>query len=874
MQAHPRHLGLARRQSYDPLSSTKSHSLSLGALPLPSFGALPLGHTSVPAIESNRFLGSGFRSVSGPNEAGQRTPGGSLVVGSEVFGFGRQTTQKDARERWGNGVVAGRDEDDDEGSISTPTGGEGTAGQQASSDWPSEFEQAVSGAPKPDFQLNGQGKNLSADFNLGGLPRPSLRTYGSSADLRSPPNLTKLNEDPTSVAGRNDGAPASAQTGATRMASTLPPDAALTDSTGLGSFAAGGVHTSNEVIAPSGYAYMSPSEQPPYMGQPYGGPFQQPPPRRSYGAFDQSSPDDLAAGLRNMSLGGANNDPYRASQGSRPPIQQQRGPAFSPGPYGGRDALPPPTTRQSSGPYPPYYLQQGAQYLPQDPYAPYSDPNAYFQQPSDLQSIRRDSGNSPPWGMPVGMPPVDYSPQQASHNSRQGSFSYSPALSYGLAPGAPYGTSPEQHSGPVGAAVFPPVMGQQQQILLGRGLRSAVEYIAPGPPVQSYGQYGYGGVGRYPEDMRPVRSPMLEEFRTNRHRSWELTDLVNHIVEFSGDQLGSRHIQTKLETATSDEKQLVFDEVLPNMLQLSTDVFANYVIQKFFEQGSQAQKTAMANVLEGHILQLSLQMYGCRVVQKALEYVLVDQQVRLVKELDGHILKCARDAQSNHVVQRALERVPSEHITFITDACVNQVHALATHPYGCRVLQRIFENCPPSQTRVLLDELHRYTQNLIQDQYGNYVIQWIIEKGEPADRSLVISKVYGQVLPLAQQKFASNVVEKCIVWATEAERRNLIDEVLAPAADGSSVVKAMLVHPYANYVMQSTSPFLLSNFSLLIPFSAVEILHTAVGTQREQLFSQTAIQLANLRKYASSYSKHLIAIEKLLSSERGRVGLY
>lgn len=50
---------------------------------------------------------------------------------------------------------------------------------------------------------------------------------------------------------------------------------------------------------------------------------------------------------------------------------------------------------------------------------------------------------------------------------------------------------------------------------------------------------------------------------------------MNHIVEFSGDQLGSRHIQTKLETATSDEKQLVFDEVLPNMLQLSTDVFAN-----------------------------------------------------------------------------------------------------------------------------------------------------------------------------------------------------------------------------------------------------------------------------------------------------------
>lgn len=52
-------------------------------------------------------------------------------------------------------------------------------------------------------------------------------------------------------------------------------------------------------------------------------------------------------------------------------------------------------------------------------------------------------------------------------------------------------------------------------------------------------------------------------------------DIAGHIVEFSGDQLGSRHIQTKLETASAEEKAMVFGELLPNMLQLSTDVFAN-----------------------------------------------------------------------------------------------------------------------------------------------------------------------------------------------------------------------------------------------------------------------------------------------------------
>lgn len=93
-------------------------------------------------------------------------------------------------------------------------------------------------------------------------------------------------------------------------------------------------------------------------------------------------------------------------------------------------------------------------------------------------------------------------------------------------------------------------------------------------------------------------------------------DIYNHIVEFSGDQHGSRFIQLKLETANSDEKDQVFREIYPNSIQLMTDVFGNYVIQKFFEHGNQSQKKILAGQMRNHVLTLSLQMYGCRVVQK------------------------------------------------------------------------------------------------------------------------------------------------------------------------------------------------------------------------------------------------------------------
>jgi len=132
------------------------------------------------------------------------------------------------------------------------------------------------------------------------------------------------------------------------------------------------------------------------------------------------------------------------------------------------------------------------------------------------------------------------------------------------------------------------------------------------------------------------KSPLLEEFRNNikNGKKFELKvflyvvyilklviltlyqDICGHVVEFSGDQHGSRFIQHKLETSNSDDKNMVFNEIHREAYQLMTDVFGNYVIQKFFEHGDQFQKKALTYAMKSHVLTLTNQLYGCRVVQK------------------------------------------------------------------------------------------------------------------------------------------------------------------------------------------------------------------------------------------------------------------
>ncbi|KAK7790906.1 hypothetical protein R5R35_000917 [Gryllus longicercus] len=357
----------------------------------------------------------------------------------------------------------------------------------------------------------------------------------------------------------------------------------------------------------------------------------------------------------------------------------------------------------------------------------------------------------------------------------------------------------------------------------GAGARAAAAAAAAAAGVASGG------------DKPPGRSRLLEDFRNNRFPSLQLRDLVNHIVEFSQDQHGSRFIQQKLERATVAEKQMVFSEILAAAYNLMTDVFGNYVIQKFFEFGTPEQKTTLAQKVRGHVLPLALQMYGCRVIQKALESISPEQQQEIVRELDGHVLKCVKDQNGNHVVQKCIECVDPHALQFIINAFSGQVFSLSTHPYGCRVIQRILEHCTMEQTAPILEELHQHTEQLIQDQYGNYVIQHVLEHGKPEDKLQIILSVRGKVLVLSQHKFASNVVEKCVTHATRNERGALIEEV---CSFNDNALHVMMKDQYANYVVQ-------------------KMIDVSEPTQRKVLMHKIRPHLSSLRKY--TYGKHIIA---------------
>ncbi|KAL6853653.1 hypothetical protein ACP4OV_019682 [Aristida adscensionis] len=362
---------------------------------------------------------------------------------------------------------------------------------------------------------------------------------------------------------------------------------------------------------------------------------------------------------------------------------------------------------------------------------------------------------------------------------------------------------------------------------------------------------GWNSASGYMNDNFPTS--LLDEFKSNKARSFELAEIARHVVEFSSDQYGSRFIQQKLETATIEEKNMVFEEIMPRAIPLMTDVFGNYVVQKFFEHGSAEQRRELADKIFGHVLALSLQMYGCRVIQKAIEVVDLDQKTKMVTELDGHIMRCVRDQNGNHVIQKCIECVPEGSIQFIISTFYGHIVPLSTHPYGCRVIQRVLEHCTdPGTQQIVMDEILQSVCMLAQDQYGNYVVQHVLEHGKPHERSIIIEKLAGQIIQMSQQKFASNVVEKCLTFGGPTEREVLINEILG-TTDENEPLQAMMKDQFGNYVVQ-------------------KVLESCNDQQRELILSRIKVHLNALKKY--TYGKHIVArVEELVAAGERRIGL-
>ncbi|XP_047084930.1 pumilio homolog 1-like [Lolium rigidum] len=307
---------------------------------------------------------------------------------------------------------------------------------------------------------------------------------------------------------------------------------------------------------------------------------------------------------------------------------------------------------------------------------------------------------------------------------------------------------------------------------------------------------GNGGISVVDSLLEQIKHPMDPHMR--------LIYIKGHIPAISVDPIGSRFILKKLDTATTGEIIMLYNEIMPHIHTLIINVFANSVIHKLLDYGPAVYTRKLVGNLLGHVLNLSLQLYGCRVIQKAFEVADTDQKIEMAKELGSNLLKCACDQHANHAIQKCIEFVPPHHIQFVYRSLCGKVKMLSSHTFGYHVIQKALEFCKdPQMKHAIVTEILESVNELSVDPYGNFVVQYIVEHGEPHERQIIVLKFDGRVMEMSHQKHSCMVIEKCLIHGSYMDRKRIIVEILC-AAGGTTAdhLLGMMVHEYANFVIQ------------------------------------------------------------------------
>lgn len=351
------------------------------------------------------------------------------------------------------------------------------------------------------------------------------------------------------------------------------------------------------------------------------------------------------------------------------------------------------------------------------------------------------------------------------------------------------------------------------------------------------------------EEHDPNRSAALTEVR-NKGTKCKLTlkEVLPDILEFAQDQHGSRYLQSKLDDATPEEKQAVFDTILPQAPSLASDAFGNWVVQKFFDFdiGTLDQRKALVNELLPKLLSLSNETHGCRVVQKAIQHVPRESQLAIAGKLKENVIGCIESMHGNHVMQKCIEQMPPDSVTFIIKAVENEAEKMASHMYGCRVVQRLLEHCASHQLQKMLDLILDAIPRLAQDPYGNYVVQHMLEHGRKDDKRRIIGVVQANIVEFSKHKCSSNVVEKALEIATigehaqvlEEDRTQLMRKVIGEPGDPNPPLRQMMDDRFGNFIVQ-------------------RMVEHARGPERDQLRQHLIAAEQQLK--SSSHGRHILA---------------
>lgn len=154
-----------------------------------------------------------------------------------------------------------------------------------------------------------------------------------------------------------------------------------------------------------------------------------------------------------------------------------------------------------------------------------------------------------------------------------------------------------------------------------------------------------------------------------------------------------RYLQKLLEKNDQKIVDIIFTEVVEDIVTLMRDPFGNYLCQRLIDKCTQEQKTKMIKGAAKELVFISKNMHGTRAAQKIIDCITRADEIQAVKNAlkvktisascltpnKGSVVTLIEDLNGNHVIQKCLRKFEPQDNQFIYDAVAKHCIQVRLH---------------------------------------------------------------------------------------------------------------------------------------------------------------------------------------------------
>jgi hypothetical protein len=263
-----------------------------------------------------------------------------------------------------------------------------------------------------------------------------------------------------------------------------------------------------------------------------------------------------------------------------------------------------------------------------------------------------------------------------------------------------------------------------------------------------------------------------DEIPPLKHLGVTMTDGKNH----SMDPGHLRDLKRKLEYnhVTSKEVDMIFDQMIGEIVELATDGFGNTVVQKLIERCSDQQRLKIIEICASQLSSIGIHKNGTWVVQKMMEHAKTSNQMQmLLFNLRPSTPSLLKDPFGNYVIQACL-KLGAHRDQFVFDTMYLKCLEVGRGKFGARAMRACLESqyATKKQQKLVAVAVIRHALILVTDPNGILLIHWLVDNSELAGRfTVLVEKLLPRVAYLSNQKLSHVVILKILSQMVEMDAK-------------------------------------------------------------------------------------------------------